>query len=385
MGPRIILDKSAIQALSKIEIDFLFKHYYVVVTPILIFEILGDLKKGKKDQQLSKDDVIQLAKKLQPLDSAINANRKDLCIGSLLGYKVSMTGQAVVPGGIPLKTRAGEKGIFFEEAPERKLIRNWQNGIFSDAEEKFAKQWRERTRTLSLDFYKEEVRQVIKSLSKITCYEDLGPLVDNYISNTDNNAQYIFLNSFMNEMRLSQRLRNITYSRWLKERLPLFRDFSPYAYYCFRAKMIFEIGLARDLISTKSTNILDFEYIYYLPFCMVFSSGDNLHKKIYNLFLRNDQFFVDRDTLKEDLHWLSDEWNSLKDAEKEQRAYDYGSYPPVNPKSIAYKLWLKYRKPWKPGSGNLVFRQTKEEQEESLKQIRPFMEAIEEYRRKKNQ
>ena len=45
MGPIIILDKSALQSLSYDEIYTLNRHYFLNITPVLIIEILADLKK----------------------------------------------------------------------------------------------------------------------------------------------------------------------------------------------------------------------------------------------------------------------------------------------------------------------------------------------------
>lgn len=85
---------------------------------------------------------------------------------------------------------------------------------------------------------------------------------------------------------------------------------------------------------------------------------------------------MDAGALKGDLDWLNEEWNGLTEEEKEQRAYDYGSYPPQNPDSITRQLWVKYMRPWKPGSGNRAIRMTEEEKEKLLAEIRSFTDTI---------
>jgi hypothetical protein len=57
-GPILILDKSALQSLSKREMWRLRKHFSLNVPPILIAEILGDLAKSDAAQR---EQVIQLA------------------------------------------------------------------------------------------------------------------------------------------------------------------------------------------------------------------------------------------------------------------------------------------------------------------------------------
>src|SRR6266567_8479914 len=54
----------------------------------------------------------------------------------------------------------------------------------------------------------------------------------------------------------------------------------PYTVRCMRLALIFHFSLAFRLISTRSTNRLELEYLYYVPFCNVFSSGDALHQAL---------------------------------------------------------------------------------------------------------
>ncbi|MFH0931780.1 MAG: hypothetical protein V1890_07565 [Candidatus Zixiibacteriota bacterium] len=99
--------------------------------------------------------------------------------------------------------------------------------------------------------------------------------------------------------------------------------------------------------------------------------------------LRNDQEFVDREVLKKDLKWLSSEGTNLTEEEKLNRAYNYGSYPPSNPDSVTYRLWKKYMKPWKPGSGNRAIKMSEKEQAKVMKKIQPIIDAIREYEQRK--
>jgi len=149
----------------------------------------------------------------------------------------------------------------------------------------------------------------------------------------------------MNELHIPQRLRNVIYNRWLEQKLKSFKEFAPYAYYCLKTNILFYCGLICNLITTRRTNRIDLEYLYYLPFCMVFSSGGKFHKDVSPLLLRDDQEFIDRDVLKNDLQWLSSEWSNLSKDERQKRFYDYDSYPPNNPESITYRLWkIKQKK-----------------------------------------
>jgi hypothetical protein len=56
---------------------------------------------------------------------------------------------------------------------------------------------------------------------------------------------------------------------------------------------------------------VDIAYLYYLPFCMVFASSDNLHKRVVPLFLRPDQSFVEGPDLKADLKKIDEHTRSF--------------------------------------------------------------------------
>ena len=84
MGPAIILDKSAFQFLSAVELHFLYKYYYVVITPILILEILGDLAKEESTEE-SKQKVTILANKFGVSSSSRVAPREYIMAQELMG------------------------------------------------------------------------------------------------------------------------------------------------------------------------------------------------------------------------------------------------------------------------------------------------------------
>src|SRR6266566_8971960 len=85
---------------------------------------------------------------------------------------------------------------------------------------------------------------------------------------------------------------------------------APYTAYCVRVALIFHFALAFNLISTRATNRIDLEYLYYAPFCHAFSSGDTFHRKTAQLVMPA-QKYIDRDVLKKDLKDLATWWSNL--------------------------------------------------------------------------
>ena len=189
---------------------------------------------------------------------------------------------------------------------------------------------------------------------------------------------------FLGTIPSKEKLDKLVYNRWIKKQLPTLSHFAPYAGYFVKVNYLFLIGLHAGLVTPRRSNVFDIHYLYYLPFCMVFSSSDKFHKALFPLLSRKDQEFVDGDDLKKDLCWIADEWKNLSENEKEDRAYNYGSYPPKNEASITYRLWKKYMPPWKPGSGNKAIRMTKEEHERSFQRLKPMRDAVDNYLKTKN-
>jgi len=82
MGPVIICDKSTVQALSRNELNTLRRYYSLNIPPVLLVEILGDLKKHP-NVMASRDEVRILANKLMPACSAVNTDfRKLIRVGT---------------------------------------------------------------------------------------------------------------------------------------------------------------------------------------------------------------------------------------------------------------------------------------------------------------
>ena len=374
MGPTIQLDKSVLQALSRREILCLHRHYYIGITPILLIEILADLKKPAKGR-LSKEEVQILAKKVLVLDSKINVNYISLCSNDLLGGPVPMTRQIVVTGGVPMRDKNGRLGLVFDEQPERKALRQWQNGEFSEAERSLAEGWRIAAKSFDLETIRDRFK-IIYSDFRPRSLAQLRRVTDQLLQELDLQTQLSCITGFMEDLGISSEIRGQVCNRWLSLGLPSFKEFAPYAYYCFVANMVFYMAIIWELITPKRTNRLDLEYVFYLPFCVAFSSRDNLHKELGPAFMDEDQTFVDGDELKADLCSMADYYDGLSKEESRERELEYGSYPPSNDNSITDQLWKKHMRPWKPGSGNRAVNMTKEEHKKILDQLRPIMEAV---------
>jgi len=347
MGPTIILDKSSLQALSKKELVLLNKLYFVNIPPVLTVEILADLKKTRDPSTLNEAAVIEIANKLIQSDNAINEHYLNLVISSLLGVDYIASRKTLVGGGRRVKDKNGKMGVQFIETPEQAAIRNWQRGDFTQAEKILATQWRTHTTGIDLNGLK-EMWTVLKTVyPECNDYISLLRIAENWLNNPNMQSQLLIL--ILEELKLDHELSSNIYYRWEGGGQKLLKDFAPYFYHVSKVDIAFRLGLVYNLITTRSTNQIDCEYVYYLPYCNIFTSRDNFHKSFVPHFLADDQIFVDGDELKADLN------NMVMLLEKEDAEFKYewgGNFslqPPDDEASFTYKMWKKYLASWSPG------------------------------------
>lgn len=130
-------------------------------------------------------------------------------------------------------------------------------------------------------------------------------------------------------------------------RLPL-SIFAPYAAHVLTVDALFHIALASGLISSdRPSNRVDMAYLYYLPFCMVFVSSDNLHRQGAPLLLREDQSFIWGPDLKRALSALDKHYSALPESEKEKGIMQIAPYPPTEIESIVSEAWDKHLPSWR--------------------------------------
>lgn len=96
-----------------------------------------------------------------------------------------------------------------------------------------------------------------------------------------------------------------------------------------KVDLLFYLGIDRGFISgERASNKVDMAYLYYLPFAMVFTSADRLHRRTAPLFLGDDQSFVYRDELKPALSDLDQHYDALPHEIKALGVFAFALYPP---------------------------------------------------------
>jgi hypothetical protein len=140
--------------------------------------------------------------------------------------------------------------------------------------------------------------------------------------------------------------------RWKTLGCPPIRKFAPYFRHMYGVDLFFNLAVACDQSSRvrpkgKADNKVDIAYLYCLPFCHVFVSRDNLHKRVIPLFLRQDETFVDAAELKADLQKLDALYSALPDEVKASGFHKFAKYPPFDPLFLVTRLWDKRGVQWR--------------------------------------
>lgn len=136
--------------------------------------------------------------------------------------------------------------------------------------------------------------------------------------------------------------------RWIAAGRPLLRDFAPYVRHVVGVDMFFCIAIASDLVSReRASNRADIAYLYYLPFCMVFTSSDHLHASVVPLFLRDYQTFVHGSDLKADLKRLDEHYSKLPEETRARGIRTFASRPPVDGDFLVTRLWDRFLPTWR--------------------------------------
>lgn len=340
IAPTIILDKSSLQSFSHDELLMLNRYYVTNITPILCIEILSDLKKEYGENISAGDNVMLLAKKLKQFNSVHNVDYVRIITESLLGQRINMDGRPAVGGGKHVIDKEGRKGIIYEESNEEKAITRWCNGKFKEAELYLAEKWREVIKTIDLNHIEKIYAELTKRLALTKSLIELQDDIDKYLH--EPSLQYIWLKLMLCEFSFDETMFQQIIKRWDTKKVTLLADFAPYAFFCFRVIALFYTGLIRNHIGKKSTNRIDLEYLFYLPFANVISSNDKFHVQISPCFLRRDQEFINGVDLKLDLRNIFNYWSQLSEKEKAEWKREHGNDPLHNSESITYRLWKQY-------------------------------------------
>jgi hypothetical protein len=321
-GPILIFDKSFLQSLNVDEAVWLDNFFLTVITPLFFVETLADLEKEVHRGRMPEQVVGGLAYKTPDLQSHIVTHHGTILWAELNGNTIPLDGRVPRPGG-RLVELDGKHGVTYQQSKEEEALARWQKGEFLDLERQIAKVWRRNVTNIDHSANYALFKEFYGSFRKPKTLADAKYIADTLIDLLEEEKAIRFGLALLGVPIEDY---DDVVARWAAGGKRPIGEFAPYFRHMFSVDLFFQLAVAADLISRvrpagKADNKVDIAYLYYLPFCMVFVSSDNLHKRTVPLFLRSDQSFVEGPDLKADLKRIDDHYAQLP---KEQTDNDIG-------------------------------------------------------------
>jgi hypothetical protein len=223
-------------------------------------------------------------------------------------------------------------------------LQRWANREFLELERNIARQWRRSLASINFEDMVKTVRAVIGPWRKPKTLEDAKKIADTIIDYVDPEWLLRFGMAVLGVPEAT----TWVIKNWKEQRRPPLRDHMPYFIFLLTINIFFCLVLPTELLrNVKPSHQVDLAYLYYLPFCTVFTSRDRFHTQIVPLFLDPFQTFVHGDDLKKDLQRLDDLYAGLSHQERKGGLITFAAYPPQDTTFLTTQLWDKYLPRWR--------------------------------------
>lgn len=343
MGPLLIFDKSALQSFSLDESVWLENFFLTNITPLFFVESLADLEKEISEGKTPEDAVGALASKTPVNGSFSNVHHALMFESDLMGSLISMDMRAIIHRGTTKQTPTGEISIFYKQSPEEAAFQRWTDREFQEVEREVAKKWREALSNLSFDSMIGLAKNIIPAGTHFSNMQDIKTFVDEFVKGKDK----ALLDLTFIVLGIRDDVSKSITARWQKEGNPPLDIFAPYASYALSVDLFLYLCMNSSFISKeRPSNKIDFAYLYYLPFCRVFVSNDNLHSRTVPLFLKRGQKFIAGADLKAGLKELDEYYSKLPEDVKEKGVMSFASYPPRDVNTFIGQLFNELGWAW---------------------------------------
>lgn len=376
MGPIALFDKSFLQSLT-VDESVWFDHFFMpVVCPIFFVETLADLTKQQRagSTRTPQDEVRILADKSPVMSASPCVHHMQLAIANLLGQTAPHLGQVPLAGGRPVKNKDGKPGVVFENSPEAESFSRWQRGQFFEVERDTASYWRAMLASLNLP----EVAQGMRNLGITpknckSINEAYGIAAGLVHSRAAPEEQIGLLYSFVH---VPTHLQGEILHRWSSAGFPPLATYAPFAAHVLKVELFFQIALAANLISAeRASNRADIAYLFYLPFCHLFVSGDKLHQRCAPAFLTKQQDFLWGPELKTALAAINQQLLTATEVERQQGLHKLAPRPPGDASNLVVAMWEKHFPT--AGDSQIEIPLTPEAERKLVEHLRAFTDAPE--------
>ena len=342
MGPITLFDKSFLESLNPDEAAVFGQLFLPVIAPVFLWETRADLKKAGRGERTAQELVENLSYKTPAMSGQVTTDHGTCCAMDLLGYSFPMDGRPVVPGGKPTLVD-GRRGVFFTEAPELAAFARWTDGRFGELEHKLASEWRLNLGNLDLKEISKRYAALCGPRPTPKTLEEAYDIACEVIDTPGQNYRGL---SLLLRAHVETPLHAPILTRWRRAGAPVLGVYASYARYLLLVDLTFYLAVSAGLVTPKGSNRADCFYLYYLPFCMIFSSTDRLHARLAPFFLRDNQEFVPGPALKADLKRIVEAHAHMSEADLERGLPSILNRPP-NISTTANELWDRFLPTWR--------------------------------------
>jgi hypothetical protein len=359
-GPSLVFDKSSLESLNLDEAVLLDNFYMSTITPLFFVECLADLEKKISSNSTPEQLVGSLADRTPDAQSSPNVHHTRLLAGELrrnFNLK-TVHHRPAVDFGEPVQL-GDQKGIIFRRSKEAEALSRWTGRHFLEVERNVAKEWRRSLTHINFAAMVAHVKHHLGPWRTPKTLQDARQLADIMIDNLD--PEYVL--RFGIDLLGLPEATDWVLKDWIGQRRPALREYVPYFVLMLTINIFFCLIQPTQLLSkVKESHAVDLAYLYYLPFCSVFTSKDNFHAQIVPLFLEPDQSFVNGSELKEDLRRLNALYSALPPAVLRTGLINFANTPPEDTTYLTTRLWDKHLPDWRALKENKVPRSPEDEQ-----------------------
>lgn len=375
MGPITLFDKSFLQSLT-VDESVWFDHLFTAnICPIFFVETVADLAKSHlREGRTAEHEVAIIAEKTPEVGSYVCSHHGHVCLNELLGQPAPMTGQIPLPGGQTVQLN-GQTGLSYKQSPEAQAFARWQAGEFQEVERISAHEWRSALAKLDLKTMGDAMRAIGIDGKSCKSLADAAGLAKNIVRSR--NKPFEQMKLLFHFVQIGPRYMVPVLERWKMDGYRPLADYAPYAAHLLTVELFFQMALGANLISSdRPSNRVDIAYLFYLPFCDVFTSTDRLHKKCTPLFLRDNQDFVWGDDLKADLRHTNGHYaTTLTEAQRQAGLNTIPHAPVEREGSIIARLWDRHSPGWRRRLTRPTQLMTQEQNAALVERVKGFQKA----------
>jgi hypothetical protein len=344
-GPSLIFDKSSLESLNLDEAVLMDNFYMSTITPLFFVECLADLEKKISSNSTPEQLVGSLADRTPDSQGYPNVHHMEILKGELSRqFDMKTTyGRVAMAGGERVQL-GDQKGVVYRRSPEREALERWTERHFLEVERNIAKSWRRALTRIDFDAMAKTVMGHLGPWRKPKSVKDAKQIADTMIDYIEPE----WLIRFGLHLLGAPETTDYVINDWISRRRPPLREYVPYFIFLLTINLFFCLVLPTQLLkNVKPSHQVDLAYLYYLPFCSVFTSKDNFHAQIVPLFLNENQTFVNGTEFKDELKRLNEYYSALSEDELKTGLINFAKYPPEDTSFLTTQLWDKYLPRWR--------------------------------------